>query len=109
MVIKKEELVKIIERLSNEIQLNCNEEMSFDENYFWETKPGGSYNLDMEPELVMGDLNDDWSDLRRLLDKEAVSLSFDLKRLSSILQLLDFKLGSDWILQEKNDLGDDKN
>jgi hypothetical protein len=37
------------------------------------------------------------------LDKENVSLSYDLKRLSSILQLLEFKLGSDWILQDDED------
>ncbi|THD30135.1 MAG: hypothetical protein DI588_17150 [Flavobacterium johnsoniae] len=104
MVIKKRELIKIIERLSREIELNCNEEMSFDENYYWETKPNDLFNLNVTPELVMGELNDDWDDLRRLLDKENVSLSYDLKRLSSILHLLEFKLGSDWILQDNKDL-----
>lgn len=104
MVIKKRELIKIIERLSREIELNCNEEMSFHENYYWETKPNDLFNLNVTPELVMGELNDDWDDLRRLLDKENVSLSYDLKRLSSILHLLEFKLGSDWILQDNKDL-----
>jgi hypothetical protein len=64
MVIKKRELIKIIERLSREIELNCNEEMSFDENYYWETKPNDLFNLNVTPELVMGELNDDWDDLR---------------------------------------------
>jgi len=104
MIIKKQELIKIIERLSKEIELNCNEEMSFEENYYWETMPNDLYNLDITPELVMDELNDDWKDLRRLLDKDTVSLSYDLKRLSSVLNLLEFKLGSDWILQDNNNL-----
>ena len=104
MIIKKQELIKIIERLSREIELNCNKEMSFHENYYWETKPNDSFNLNVTPELVMGELNNDWDDLRRLLDKENVSLSYDLKRLSSILLLLEFKLGSDWISQDNEEI-----
>ena len=74
MIIKKQELIKIIERLSKEIELNCNEIMSFNENYYWETKSNDSFNLNTAPELVIGELNDDWDDLRRLLDKENVAV-----------------------------------
>lgn len=105
MIIKKYELIRIIERLSKEIELNCNDDMLIDsEDYYWDIQSRQLYNPNEKPELMLGQLSDDWNDLRRLLDKENVSLSYDLKRLSSILHLLEFKLGSDWILQHNDEI-----
>ena len=108
MTINKRELLKIIERLSEEIELNFVEEISIEEDFFWDLKSSEAYNPLEEPNLMLGQIGDEWEALNRLLNNENASNSYDLKRLGVILQLLEFKIGADWILQSKfrNDFND---
>ncbi len=101
MVIKKTELISIMQRLIKEIDLNCNDELVFEEDYYWEIKSSDIYDALTEPNLMLGQITEDWKDLSRLLKINNASISYDIKRLATILQLLEYRIGSDWILQYK--------
>lgn len=110
MNINRNELIIILKRLTLELELNCNEDIFIDkEDFYWEINSRELYNPYQKPELTLGQISEDWNELRRLQINNSVSLSYDLKRMSAILQLLEFKLGSDWMLQFNENIDKDNN
>lgn len=100
MDIIKSDLLKVLKRLSTEIDLNCVDVISIDDvDFYWDVDSKELYNPLTEPSLMLGQVSDDWNELQRLLDNKSVSLSYDLKRLSVILKLLEYNVGFDWFEQ----------
>lgn len=90
MEIKTSELLNIVQQLSKNIELNFPETIEVDkEDFYWEIPEENLYDPTSEPSnLTLGQLSDDWEMLMRLNTPESTPLSHDLKRLSSILQII---------------------
>lgn len=100
MNISKSELLKILGRLSAEIKLNCVDNIEIkDIDFYWDITSKELYNPYEEPILMLGQISDDWMELKRILKDDSISFSYDLKRISVIFRLLEHEIGADWLKQ----------
>jgi hypothetical protein len=63
------------------------EAVEIDNNYYWDIPSGARFNVD-EPPVVeqIGQLTDDWADLRKLLDGTAEPIAYNFVDLAAILR-----------------------
>jgi hypothetical protein len=67
------------------------------EDFYWEIPEKLLFDPINGPgELTLGQLNEDWLELLRLLTEENIPISYDLKRLSIILQIIRIKSIGIW-------------
>ena len=78
MKIEKKELLKVISRLYEEIDLNFSNDIEIDEDYYWNIESENIFNPSNEPNLTIGQLTFDWEELTRLLSKNEESINYDL-------------------------------
>lgn len=59
------------------------------EDFYWEIAEDDLYDPAESPgDLTLGQLSDDWMELLRLKDKKNIPISYDLRRLAVILQII---------------------
>ena len=91
MNISTTDLINIIDILKDKIISEFGSEIVIDkEDFYWELLTDDIYDPYNEPsgELVLGQLSDDWEELLRLKNKKQCPLSYDLVRLSVILNII---------------------
>ncbi|MEZ9526803.1 hypothetical protein [Enterovibrio norvegicus] len=98
MKIETTDLLKIIDILKDNLLEKFPTSIDVDlEDFYWELPEEGLYDPTNEPKvLTLGQLNDDWSELLRLKDQDNIPISYDLRRLSVILQIIRAKSVGTW-------------
>jgi len=88
--IKTSELLEVIDILKKNILMNHPSGVDIDnDDYYWEIPENEIYNPSTQPnDLTLGQLSEDWKELLRLKEKESIPISYDLKRLAVILQVI---------------------
>jgi hypothetical protein len=90
MKIKIIELKEIIDNIIERLKDVFGDEIIIEnEDYYWVIPEDEIFNPYEKPKLdSLGQITDDWEDLRRLIDKKDIPLSNDLILLGSILQAI---------------------
>ena len=90
MKIETEDLLKIIDLLKNNISESFPDGIEVEEeDFYWDISEDELYDPTKDPgELTLGQLSDDWSELLRLKSDDGIPISYDLKRLAVILQIV---------------------
>lgn len=90
MKISISDLIKVIEILKSNISQSFPDAIEIkSEDFYWDIPEDMLYDPTASPnELTLGQLSDDWEELLRLKDQENIPVSYDLKRLASILQAI---------------------
>ena len=88
--IKTDDLVNIIDILKKNIMDNFPQEVEVDkEDFYWQLSEDDIYHPAIKPtDIDLGQLSDDWLELQRLIVKEGIPISYDLRRLAVILQVV---------------------
>jgi len=89
MKIDLKEMLEIIDVIKNEIVETMPNEIEIEDDYFWIINENDIFDYNTDP-LVneMGQISDEWMQLRRLLEPGSVPISNDLARLSSIFMFI---------------------
>jgi hypothetical protein len=89
MKISVHELLEVIRILRDHLQATQPPEINVEEDYYWHIPESERYDPYKKPsELTLGQLSDDWSELRKLLDQDRVPAGLDFVWLASILRKL---------------------
>lgn len=90
MKIEISDLLNVINILKHNIVDSFPDGISIDsEDFYWEISEDDLYDPAKKPDdLTIGQLSDDWAELLRLKDQENIPISYDLKRLAVILQII---------------------
>ncbi len=95
MKIKVKDLMEIINILSESLKELPDSEIDLDVNdYFWEILENELYDPLKTPDpenFGLGQISDDWTELRRLKDNKDIPITYDLKRLGNILKCISDK------------------
>ncbi len=87
MKINKEELFLITNILLE--LLNDKIFVEIQEDFYWDISQKEIYNPYEDPKnLTLGQLSDDWQELKRILNGTHIPVGYDLKRLSNILRVI---------------------
>lgn len=90
MKISADELQRVIQILAE--NLSRQPEINVGEDYYWEIPESARYNPYKKPdELTLGQLSDDWSELRKLLTQDRQPVGLDFVWLASILRKIGWK------------------
>lgn len=93
MKINISELQKISEIIFDHLVKREVKDVTIDENFYWKISADERYNMHVSPiELNVGSLNDDLSDLMRVLHGDQSVLAGHLQPLASVLEVLGFVL-----------------
>lgn len=98
MKIDTDDLITIIDILKNEIISAFPDGIEVDEeDFYWQFYDNEVYDPKNEPKVEMlGQLSEDWNELLRLKNNSEIAISYDLKRLAAILNIVDKKGDSIW-------------
>ena len=98
MEIRVKDLLEIINILSNKIENSFDSTIEVkDEKYFWEIPEDRIFDVFNDiPQLLIGDISEDWNELLRLKNNNETPISYDIKRLSMFLQLIRNNSRSIW-------------
>ena len=98
MKIETSDLLKIIDVLKENLLEKFPADIDVDlEDFYWELPEDGLYDPTVEPkELTLGQLSEDWAELLRLKNEGNIPVSYDLRRLSVILQIVRAKSVGTW-------------
>jgi len=89
MDIEKKDLIELIDLLKSEIDGWFHEGIDFEDDFYWDIDREELYQFSKEPnDLSLGQLTEDWSELKRLKDKDQIPIKYDLQRLGVILRYL---------------------
>lgn len=89
MKISVHELLEVVQILRDHLQATKPPEIEVEEDYYWQVPESERYDPYKKPgELTLGQLSDDWSELRKLLDRDRVPAGLDLIWLANILRRL---------------------
>ncbi|MEL6152469.1 MAG: hypothetical protein AAFQ78_00375 [Bacteroidota bacterium] len=99
MQIKKNDLLDIIDILKDQVSSNFDDTIEIDsEDFYWQIlSPNELYDPTHYPkELGLGQISDDWEELSRLQNEDEIPISYDLKRLAVILEIVRNKSIGKW-------------
>ena len=98
MKIQKQDLLRVIDILKGKINEHFDESIEVaEEEYYWEIPLEDLYDPTTKPEdLTLGQLSEDWKELLRLKEKDSIPISYDLIRLSVILEIIKKKSSGKW-------------
>jgi hypothetical protein len=87
------DLRALCERLFSHLEEQRIEAIELTVDYYWEVPEDDRYNVDQKPsEHIVGQLTDDWSELRKVLEGTADPLSYHLVWLAAILRAIGEKI-----------------
>ena len=98
MKIQKKEVLDVLTLLSKKVNENFGDEIFLStQDYYWQIGLDDMYDVEQEPkELMIGQISDDWSELKRLLVNADDAISYDLVRLGELLKLLKYSSLGVW-------------
>lgn len=98
MKIQKKEVLDVLTLLSKKVNENFGDEIILSsQDYYWQIGLDDMYDVHQEPkELMIGQISDDWSELKRLLVNADDAISYDLVRLGELLKLLKYNSLGVW-------------
>jgi len=98
MKIQKKEVLDVLTLLSKKVNENFGDEIILSsQDYYWQIGLDDMYDVEQEPkELMIGQISDDWSELKRLLVNADDAISYDLVRLGELLKLLKYSSLGVW-------------
>jgi len=81
------ELRKVFELILSSINIQESTKLKIDHDYYWEIYPSEAFNVlnDKTPEIVVGQLTDDMSELKEILEKKRKPIGHDLEYLANII------------------------
>lgn len=89
MKISRDELLEVMRILLEYIGGTQPAELDVEEDFYWHVPESERYDPYKRPsELTLGQLSDDWSELRKLLDRDRVPSGLDLVWFASLLRRL---------------------
>jgi hypothetical protein len=89
MQINVAELHQITDKIFAHLHEIDVESIELTEDFYWHIPEEQLYNLDSDPaQLGLGQLYDDWADLRRLLEEGNDPIAYDLVDLAAILRYI---------------------
>ena len=92
--IEVRQLQQIANRLFEHILVNRGvSKITLDKDFYWDISSDDLYNVEREPKMGMGSLNDDWEFVSDLLDKDSVPVSYSFTELAPLLRFLGEKVG----------------
>jgi hypothetical protein len=87
MQINMSELRYVTEELLNHLEETQGDYIKIMEDYYWDIPADKLYNMAAQPtEFTVGQLSDDWAELKKLLDTSRAPISYSLVWLASILR-----------------------
>ncbi|MDR2274092.1 MAG: hypothetical protein LBF27_24510 [Sphingobacterium sp.] len=98
MKIQKKEVLDVLRLLSNKINERFGDEITLgSQDYYWQMTLDEMYDVQQEPkELMIGQISDDWSELKRLLIDDDDAISYDLVRFGELLKVLKYSSSGIW-------------
>ncbi|WP_149526262.1 hypothetical protein [Sphingobacterium hotanense] len=98
MKIQKKEVLDVLTLLSKKVNENFGDEIILSsQDYYWQIGLDDMYDVHQETkELMIGQISDDWSELKRLLVNADDAISYDLVRLGELLKLLKYSSLGVW-------------
>lgn len=98
MKIQKKEVLDVLTLLSKKINENFGDEIILSsQDYYWQLDLDEKYNVLQDPkDLTIGQISDDWSELKRLLINDDDAISYDLVRLGELLKVLKYSSSGVW-------------
>ena len=90
MKININEVSEVVNLLLKELKENINKnEVEVDEDYYWFVNKDELYNPYENPKnLTLGQLSEDWDELKSVLRKEKKLISYDLVKLSVLMRVI---------------------
>lgn len=89
-----DQIESLFRNLIDHLKRSNIKELSFDDDFYWNVPTKELTNLNNDPELTIGSLEDDINFLKSLLQEEFETNFLELERLSALLKLMSKKLGS---------------
>ena len=87
MLITVAELRRASELLMNHLEAQGRASVQIDHDYYWFVPTDQRYDQYKEPkQLTLGQLSDDWSEIRKILDGKGEPVNYALVWLSSLLR-----------------------
>jgi len=87
--VKVSELREIADRLFTYLEETERREFEISEDYYWSIEKDEVYDPRKDPKaLTMGQLSDDWNELRDILNDESPPIGYALVWLSAILRIV---------------------
>lgn len=87
MRISTHDLRAIVEKLLSHMDANGHSDIEISADYYWDVPQAVRYDCYQEPtKFDLGQLSDDWAELKKIQDGEADPISYALVWLSSILR-----------------------
>ena len=103
MIIRIDDLQEMATILFSKLKENIGIEINTSKDYYWNIPDDEIYNPYQEPQnLTIGQLSDDLTELKRLLEKEEAIL-YDFKRLAEILRVVSVA-SNEKLLMERNNI-----
>lgn len=98
MKIQKKEMLDVLSLLSKKINESFGDVITLSsKDYYWQMTLDEMYDVQHEPkELMIGQISDDWSELKRLLINGDDAISYDLVHLGELLKLLKYSSLGVW-------------
>jgi len=91
--IKVSELREICENLFNHLDNISQSNIDIDKDFYWNIPEENLYDLSSEPtEFNVGQISDDWMELKKIGSKESEPLGYALVWLSSIMRVIGEKV-----------------
>lgn len=89
MKINIDELQLILSQQLSRLKESKGADIELNNDFYWDIPSEDLYNPYQEPkELTLGQLSDDWQEIKRLTDNQLDAIPYDLKRISNILKAL---------------------
>jgi len=89
MNLKISEIRAVANNLFNYLEETNREEIELDEDYYWMVSSDDAYDPAKDPEeLLIGQLSDDWSELKKILQADSPPIGYALVWLSAIIRII---------------------
>jgi hypothetical protein len=87
--IKVSELARVTTLLYEHLEEKIGESFTLSVDYYWNIPSPEVYDLDKEPTaLTIGQVSDDWGELKKLLEPDGDELSYHLVWLAAVLRAI---------------------
>jgi hypothetical protein len=95
MEIPIHQLKAVSTKLFGYLEAQGNDSVSIDEDYYWEVSDEDRYVVEKTPELVVGQLSEDWEFLQKLLEPDREPLSYHFVWMGKLCAAIGESIGHD--------------
>ena len=89
MKITIQELKVLCEKILTEAEMSNIKEIDIPIDYYWSVGFDDAYNMNKEiPDLIVGSFEDDWQNLKKIIETKNTPTIVDIERLGNVIKIL---------------------